>query len=108
MWYVSTGMGLNLTLPNSSNAQAELELRDDLVEKLESITLPVDDLNLNLDTLRQDVTALQQQVFDQQARVLACIQYGGKRKHTHVTHARTHSRTRSHTHIHSHIQICMS
>ena len=106
MWYVSTGMGLNLTLPNSSNAQAELELRDDLVEKLESITLPVDDLNLNLDTLRQDVAALQQQVFDQQARVHACIQYGGK--HTHVTHARTHSRTRAHTHIHSHIQICMS
>ena len=99
-------MGLNLTLPNSSNAQAELELRDDLVEKLESITLPVDDLNLNLDTLRQDVAALQQEFFDQQARVHACIQYGGK--HTHVTHARTHSRTRAHTHIHSHIQICMS
>ena len=39
---------------------------DDLIHKLESTTIPVQDLNRNFDTLKEDLDVLQSQVFGTQ------------------------------------------
>ena len=45
---------------------------DDLIHKLESTTIPVQDLNRNFDTLKEDLDVLQTQVFGAQRFDLVC------------------------------------